>query len=150
MKSIASKIRRKACAHLWKNASPIGKTAEGSQRFFNLSLLIRAIFSRALTLPRARQRRFLGRHRSLAVLRGVVPRSERFSDLFGVTSLSGHHRRNRPHGSRSPAGHPYRVARAKFDGDRLRAWVAGSARRRYRILRLPRRRAEKNQGWRRN
>src|SRR2546427_202846 len=78
----------------------------------------------------ALQKRFLGRHRSLAVLRGVVPRSERFSDLFGVPSLSGHHRRNRPHGSRSPAGHPYRVARAKFDGDRLRAWVAGEMKRR--------------------
>src|SRR2546427_10635891 len=85
----------------------------------------------------ALQKRFLGRHRSLAVLRGVVPRSEWFSDLFGVASLSGHHRRNRPHVSRSPARHPYRVARAKLAEDLLRGWVAGSSRRRYLILRLP-------------
>src|SRR6266478_1347219 len=98
----------------------------------------------------ALQKRLLGRHRSLAFLPGVVAFSEHFSDLFGIPSLSGSYRRNRPHGSCSPAGQPYRVARAEFDGNRLCDWVAGSSRRRYRILRLPCGCAEKDQSGRRN
>src|SRR6266446_2439614 len=98
----------------------------------------------------ALQKRLLGRRRSLAFLHGVGACSGHFSDLFGIPSLSGSYRRNRPHGSGSPAGQPYRVARAEFDGNRLRAWAAGSSRRRYRILRLPCGCAEKDQSGGRN
>src|SRR5258708_19877179 len=54
MNSIASRIRRKACAHWLKNASPIGRIGERSPRFFCLSRCTRIVFSRALTLLQAR------------------------------------------------------------------------------------------------
>src|SRR5437762_13238402 len=54
MSFIALRIRRKACAHLWKSASPTGRTAERRRHFFSHSIFSRAIFSRALTLHLAR------------------------------------------------------------------------------------------------
>src|SRR5467141_2360137 len=59
MSFIALRIRRKACAHLWKSASPTGRTAEHRPHLFSRSIFGRAIFSgaifsRALTLHLAR------------------------------------------------------------------------------------------------
>ncbi len=96
------------------------------------------------------EKRLHGSYRSFAFLCDVVPRPERFFDSFGVPSLSGSYRRNRPHRSRSPVNQPYRIARAKLNRNRLRAWLAGSSRWGHRVLRLPPGRPEKNQGWGRN
>src|SRR5882762_4897515 len=54
MSFIALRIRRKACVHLWKSASPTGRTAEHRPHLFSRSIFGRAIFSRALTLHLAR------------------------------------------------------------------------------------------------
>src|SRR5437762_5912075 len=54
MSFIALRIRRKGCAHLWKSASPTGRTAEHRRHFFSHSIFSRAILSRALTLHPAR------------------------------------------------------------------------------------------------
>src|SRR6266852_7272018 len=54
MSFTASRIRKKACAHWWKSASPIGRIAKHPRRFFNHSLLRFASFSRALTLSHSR------------------------------------------------------------------------------------------------
>src|SRR6266852_1886688 len=54
MNSTASRIRKRVCALLWKNANPTGKIAERRRRVFRHSMLRRAVFSRALTLRRLR------------------------------------------------------------------------------------------------
>src|SRR5258708_12619847 len=99
---------------------------------------------------RAPPKRRLCRNCCLAVVGASAACQERFSDLVRIPSLPGSYGRSRPHGSRSPGGPPHRVARAEFDGNGLCTRIAGSSRRRYRLLRLPRGRAEKSQGRRRN
>src|SRR5882762_11800200 len=53
MSFIALRIRRKACAHLWKSASPTGRTAEHRSHLFSRSIFGRAIFSRDTIFSRA-------------------------------------------------------------------------------------------------
>jgi len=68
--------------------------------------------------------RYRRRNHCPVVLCGDVACSkQRFSDHFRIASLSRSHRRNRPHRSRSTTSQPHRVARAKFDGNCLRAWA---------------------------
>jgi len=85
----------------------------------------------------ALQKRLLGRHGSLAFLRGVFRILRAFSDLFGIPSLSGSYRRTGPHGSC-----PQPVNRIVSLAPSLTETVyalgcADQSRRRYRILRLP-------------
>src|SRR5713101_9167188 len=54
MSSTASRIPRKVCVHLSKSANPIGRIAERPRRFFIRTIFSCAVFSHALTLPRAR------------------------------------------------------------------------------------------------
>src|SRR6266481_2565615 len=54
MNSTASRIPRKVCVHLSKSANPIGRIAERPRRFFIRTIFSCAVFSHALTLPRAR------------------------------------------------------------------------------------------------
>src|SRR5712692_6185431 len=54
MNSTASRIPRKVCVHLSKSVNPIGRIAERPRRFFIRTIFSCAVFSHALTLPRAR------------------------------------------------------------------------------------------------
>src|ERR1700682_572327 len=54
MTSTASRIRRKACAHWWKSASPTGRTAEHPRLLFVRAIFSCTVFCRALTLQRLR------------------------------------------------------------------------------------------------
>src|SRR6266851_1059603 len=91
MNSTASRIRKRVCALLWKNANPTGKIAERRRRVFRHSMFRRAVFNRALTLRRLRHTlkfQFAGKGRFVKEFARARHRSAVFAAIAALLSCA--------------------------------------------------------------